>query len=55
MGTLLNDPDRKTAGQLAYEADVAHEPLYHDGTPRKSWDELSEIASRSLERNPTSR
>ena len=32
-----------TPGQAAYEEDVRRKPLYHDGTPRKRWDELDEI------------
>jgi hypothetical protein len=27
-----------------YEADVAKRPLYHDGKPRKTWGQLSDIA-----------
>jgi hypothetical protein len=46
---------RKTAGQQAYETDVAREPNYHDGTPRRSWRELGEVERWSWERNPTPR
>lgn len=42
-------------GQQAYEADLQRQPLYHDGTPRKSWDQLSDIARWSWNRNPTQR
>lgn len=35
----MNAP--KTPGQYLYEADVAADPFYHDGTPRKSWDQLT--------------
>lgn len=35
------------AARQAYEADVARKPLYHDGTRRALWAELSEIAQRS--------
>ena len=45
----------KTPGQLAYEADVRACPAYHDGTPRSSWEGLSDIARWSWERNPTPR
>ena len=45
----------KTNGQLAYERDVSIEPRYNDGSPRKTWDELDEIARWSWERNPTVR
>jgi hypothetical protein len=34
-------------GREAYEADRAKRPLYHDHTPRPSWDDLSAIAKRS--------
>lgn len=30
-------------GRRAYEADVQERPLYHDGTPRKSWDQLGDV------------
>lgn len=30
-----------------YEADVKRRPHYHDGTPRRSWEELCDIAQRS--------
>lgn len=45
----------KTAGQIAYENDLAIAPVYHDGTTRKSWDALPAYARESWERNPTSR
>lgn len=35
------------AGRAAYEADVKARPLYHDGTPRKAWSQLCEIARYS--------
>lgn len=40
-------------GRAAYEADVADYPHYPDGTPRRTWDQLSEIARWSWERDPT--
>ena len=43
------------AGQIAYEADIQAMPTYHDGSPRKIWAELSEIAQWSWEMNPCSR
>lgn len=46
---------RKTPGQLAYETELTACPLYHDGTPRRSWDELDEISRLSWERTPTPR
>lgn len=39
----------KTQGQIDYEVDVLRQPIYHDGTPRKKWVELSEIAKWSWE------
>ena len=44
-----------TAGQQAYERDVARTPLYHDGQPRRSWQDICAIARWSWERNPTDR
>ncbi len=44
-----------TPGQLAYEADVRARPLYHDGTPRRTWHELGTVERWSWERNPTDR
>ena len=41
---------KKTAGQIAYEADVAARPLYHDGTPRRSWESLDSAIRWSWER-----
>lgn len=40
----------KTKGQIAYEADVKRIPVYHDGSPRKQWSELSDFARSSWER-----
>lgn len=39
----------------AYEEDVRRRPTYHDGTPRRTWDELPETARWSWKRNPTPR
>ena len=47
--------ESKSAGQVAYERDVAREPLYHDGTPRSTWSGLEDIARESWEKNPTVR
>ena len=43
------------AGRLAYEEDCRRHPRYHDGSPRRAWDDLSEHARWSWERNPTPR
>lgn len=40
----------KSVGQIAYEADVAARPLYHDGAPRRTWDQLDEWYRWSWER-----
>jgi hypothetical protein len=42
--------EAKSQGQIDYEADVLRRPTYHDGTPRKTWDELSDIARYSWKR-----
>lgn len=47
--------DKRTPGQVAYEADLAAEPLYNDRTRRKTWNELGELERWSWERNPTAR
>lgn len=41
------------SGKEAYEADCAKAPNYRDGTPRKTWEQLSEIARWSWGRSPT--
>ena len=40
----------KTQGQLDYEADVAKRPTYHDGRPRKTWEQLCDVARWSWNR-----
>lgn len=40
----------KTQGQKLYEADVERRPNYHDGAPRKTWDQLNDLAKWSWER-----
>jgi hypothetical protein len=40
----------KTQGQIDYEADVKRRPTYHDGTPRRAWELLDEIAKWSWNR-----
>lgn len=52
--------EKKTPGQIAYEADCKLKPYYHprvDGTliKRLPWQSLSAIARWSWERNPTPR
>lgn len=41
-----------TPGQIAYQEDVRRRPTYGDGTPRKSWEELCDVARWSWEREP---
>lgn len=38
------------AGRELYEADLLDRPTYHDGSPRKTWEQLSEVARWSWER-----
>jgi hypothetical protein len=45
----------RTPGRLAYERDLAAKPIYDDGAPRRSWDQLCDVAKDSWERNPTDR
>lgn len=45
----------KTPGQIAYEADCEIEPNYPDGGKRRAWDQLSDLARSSWERQPTVR
>ena len=45
----------KTAGQIAYETELLQVPVYLDGTPRKSWDELPDYSKKTWEDNPTPR
>lgn len=45
----------KTAGQAAYEADLRWRPNYDGGKPRKTWDQLGDLARSTWERNPTPR
>ena len=43
--TLMKGP-----GQIAYEADVSARPNYHDGSRRKTWDELGDVEKWSWTR-----
>lgn len=45
----------RSFGQLAYEADVAARPLYHDGIPRPGWDQLSPLKQSTWEKNALNR
>lgn len=39
-----------SAARTAYEANVKKWPLYHDKTPRKTWEQLDDLARSSWER-----
>lgn len=52
---LQRQDTREHAGQAAYEGDVTARPTYHDGTRRRTWAELSNIARESWRMNPTPR
>lgn len=45
----------KTAGQIAYEAELAVVPTYHDGRPRSPWEKLATYEREQWEKNPTPR
>lgn len=44
MSAPKTEPQFRGDGRSAYEADVAAHPTYHDGTPRRTWAELSDSA-----------
>lgn len=48
-------PDVFATGREAYEDDLTRTPRYLDGGARPAWDELSEVAQWSWNRNPTAR
>jgi hypothetical protein len=45
----------KTPGQVAYETECAACPTYHDGSQRRAWADLDNVARASWEANPTPR
>lgn len=45
----------KTEGQKSYERECKMIPNYHDGTRRKSWDELCDQARANWEAKPSMR
>lgn len=47
------NPDLR--GRRAYEASLAAAPLYQDGTPRKTWDQLGDVERWSWERQVTTK
>lgn len=52
---MMAGTETKSQSQIDYEADVSRKPTYHDGTPRKTWSELSAIARWSWERGSAKR
>jgi hypothetical protein len=48
IGEVRANPD--LIGRPAYEASLLAQPTYHDGTPRKSWEQLGEVERWSWER-----
>ena len=40
----------KSHGREAYNEDLRKRPVYHDGKPRKTWEQLCPIARYSWER-----
>lgn len=40
---VLTKKERLELARKEYEADVAKRPTYHEGTPRKTFDELPEL------------
>ncbi len=38
------------SGRALYEADLKDRPNYHTGEPRKTWEQLSEVARSSWKR-----
>lgn len=42
----------KSPGRLDYEADIRRRPNYHDGMPRKTWDQLGPVEQWSWNRAP---
>jgi hypothetical protein len=45
----------KTPGQVAYETECVACPTYYDGSPRRSWADLDNVARASWEADPTPR
>lgn len=42
-----------SVGRIAYEASVAAQPNYHDGSRRKTWEQLGKPEQATWERNPS--
>lgn len=52
---LAHQDGAEARGRAAYEEDVRRWPRYHDGQPRKAWDELDDVARWSWIRDPRPR
>jgi hypothetical protein len=55
IGSVQEQLDRYNSalparGKADYEADVRNRPTYHDGTPRKTWEQLGEVEQWSWNR-----
>lgn len=51
---IAPDPSAER-GRAAYEEDVRRCPNYHDGTPRKTWGQLTDVEQYTWRANPTAR
>jgi len=50
-GEIRSNPNLR--GRAAYAASLAAQPTYHDGTPRKTWEQLGEVEQWSWSRTFT--
>lgn len=46
---------REAMGRAGYDEDVRRLPCHHDGTARRSWEQIDELARESWRRNPAPR
>ena len=53
-GTASKIADLQPTGKSLYDADCKERPTYHDGTPRKRWDQLGDVEQWSWNRPKTS-
>lgn len=53
--TVTDDDAATRNAKVAYAEDVRRCPLYHDGEPRKTWDQLTEVEQHTWKMNPTPR
>ena len=45
----------RTPDRAAFECDLLRRPNYHDGAPRRTWEQLGEPERGTWRRNPTPR